>query len=191
MLTPLDIHNKEFKRSFRGYNEDEIDEFLDMVVKDYETLYRENIDLKETVERLKSKVENFERLENTLHNTLVVAQETAEEVKLNANRESEDLRNSAKREAEDLRASAHREAELIVKEAQAKGKAMYEEAVEAVRHKNMEYQAIDQKMDYFRTQMKTLLVTQMQLLEPQKDEQKTTEPKSEPESEPPIPVENC
>ena len=36
----MDIHNKEFKRSFRGYNEDEIDEFLDQVVNDYERLYR-------------------------------------------------------------------------------------------------------------------------------------------------------
>ena len=41
MLTPVDIHNKEFGRSFRGYNEDEIDDFLDQVVNDYEKLYRE------------------------------------------------------------------------------------------------------------------------------------------------------
>ena len=40
MLTPLDIHNKEFKRGFRGYNEEEVDEFLDRVIKDYEQLYR-------------------------------------------------------------------------------------------------------------------------------------------------------
>ena len=46
MLTPLDIHNKEFKRSFRGYNEDEIDDFLDQVVNDYEKLFRENDNLK-------------------------------------------------------------------------------------------------------------------------------------------------
>ncbi|MDF2569775.1 MAG: divIVA, partial [Sporomusa sp.] len=58
MLTPLDIHSKEFKRSFRGYNEEEVDEFLDKVIKDYETLYRENIDLKETIERLNSKLEH-------------------------------------------------------------------------------------------------------------------------------------
>ena len=43
----MDIHNKEFKRSFRGYNEDEIDDFLDQVVNDYEKLYRENKQLKE------------------------------------------------------------------------------------------------------------------------------------------------
>ena len=97
MLTPLDIHNKEFKRGFRGYNEEEVDEFLDRVIKDYEQLYRENIDLKENIERLNTKVDHFKHLENTLHNTLVVAQETAEGV----------------------RAAAKKEAELIVKEAQA------------------------------------------------------------------------
>ena len=47
MLTPIDIHNKEFKRSFRGYNEDEIDDFLDQVVNDYEKLFRDNERLKE------------------------------------------------------------------------------------------------------------------------------------------------
>ncbi len=46
----MDIHNKEFKRSFRGYNEDEIDEFLDQVVNDYERLYRENDQLKKDLE---------------------------------------------------------------------------------------------------------------------------------------------
>jgi cell division initiation protein len=128
MLTPLDIHNKEFKRSFRGYNEDEIDEFLEEIAKDYEVLYRENIDLKENVERLKSKVDNFERLENTLHSTLIVAQETAEEVKANANRESESLRSSANREAGDLRANAKKEAELIVKAAELEAKKMIDAA---------------------------------------------------------------
>jgi len=52
MLTPLDIHNKEFKRSFRGYNEEDVDEFLDRVIKDYELLYRENIELKENMDRI-------------------------------------------------------------------------------------------------------------------------------------------
>ena len=108
MLTQLDIHNKEFKRGFRGYNEEEVDEFLDRVIKDYEQLYRENIDLKENIERLNTKVDHFKHLENTLHNTLVVAQETAEGV----------------------RAAAKKEAELIVKEAQATAQKMIYEAVE-------------------------------------------------------------
>ena len=49
MLTPVDIHNQEFKRSFRGYDMEEIDDFLDQVVNDYEKLYRENDQLKKEV----------------------------------------------------------------------------------------------------------------------------------------------
>lgn len=142
MLTPLDIHNKEFKRSFRGYNEDEIDEFLDKVVKDYEQLYRENLDLKENMDRLKTKVEHFQHLENTLHNTLVVAQETAEEVKLNAKKESE----------------------LIIKEAKVSGQKLIDEANEKVRQKMAEYEEIQQKSQLYRTRMRSLILTQLELM---------------------------
>ena len=44
-LTPLDIHNKEFSRRLRGYDEDEVNEFLDQVIKDYEGVIRENKEL--------------------------------------------------------------------------------------------------------------------------------------------------
>ena len=142
MLTPLDIHNQEFKRSFRGYNEDEIDEFLDRVVKDYEQLYRENVELKETLDRLKTKVEHFQHIENTLHNTLVVAQETAEEVKLNAKKESE----------------------LILNEARNNGQRLIDEATSKVRQKIAEYEEIRQEIQVYRTKMRTLILTQLELL---------------------------
>ena len=35
-LTPLDIQNKSFSVKMRGYNQDEVDDFLDMIVRDYE-----------------------------------------------------------------------------------------------------------------------------------------------------------
>lgn len=142
MLTPLDIHNQEFKKGFRGYNEDEVDEFLDRVVKDYEQLYRENVELKETIDRLKSKVEHFQHIENTLHNTLVVAQETAEEVKLNAKKE----------------------AELIVKEAKSEGQRLVDEAAEKVRQRVAEYEELRQQSQIYRTKMRTLILTQLEML---------------------------
>ena len=45
-ITPMDIHNKEFSRSFRGYNEDEVDQFLDEIVEEFERLYKENLESK-------------------------------------------------------------------------------------------------------------------------------------------------
>ena len=44
-LTPLDINNKEFSKGFRGYNEDEVNEFLDQIMKDYEILLGEKKEL--------------------------------------------------------------------------------------------------------------------------------------------------
>ena len=49
-ITPVEITNKEFKRTMRGYSTDEVDEFLDEVVEDFEALYRENASLKDKLE---------------------------------------------------------------------------------------------------------------------------------------------
>lgn len=55
-LTPLDIHNKVFTRSFRGYDEDEINDFLDQVIKDYEMTIRERDELTKKLKSLKKKL---------------------------------------------------------------------------------------------------------------------------------------
>ncbi len=142
MLTPLDIHNKEFKRSFRGYNEEDVDEFLDRVIKDYELLYRENIELKENMDRLNSKLEHFQHMENTLHNTLIVAQETAEEVKLNAKKTTE----------------------LMLKEAEINAQKLVEEAANKVRRMASEYQDLKKQVDVYRVRMRTLVQAQLEIL---------------------------
>ncbi len=142
MLTPIDIHNKEFKKSFRGYSEREVDEFLDLLVSDYEGLLRENMDLKETVQQLNTKLEYYQQMENTLHNTLVIAQETAEEVKLSGKKESE----------------------LIIKEGEIRVQRMLEEATEKVRRMTAEYDELNKQMAVSRSRMRNLLMAQMELL---------------------------
>lgn len=142
MLTPLDIHNQEFKKTFRGYNEQEVDEFLDKVIKDYEKLYRDNIELKETVERVSSKLEHYQHMEETLHSTLVIAQETAEEVKLNAKKEME----------------------LMSKEAQIRAEKLMEEAVAKVRKLTTEYEELERQHQVFRARFRTMLQAQLEML---------------------------
>ncbi len=99
-LTPLDIHHKEFRRALRGYNEEDVDIFLDEVAEEFERLFKENIDLKEQIERAQSKVQQYEGIEETLQKTLLTAQKSAEEVK----------------------GRAVKEAELIIKDAEAKAR---------------------------------------------------------------------
>src|SRR5690625_7838212 len=87
-LTPLDIHNKEFTRKFKGYDEDEVNEFLDQVIKDYEMTIREKKDLEEKVNQLNEKLGHFTNIEETLNKSILIAQETVEYLKGNANKES-------------------------------------------------------------------------------------------------------
>ena len=57
-LTPMDINNKEFKRGLRGYNPEEVDEFLDEVIENYEQLYKDNSKLKEKVTLANEQIEH-------------------------------------------------------------------------------------------------------------------------------------
>ena len=106
-LTPMDINNKEFKRGLRGYNAEEVDEFLDEVVESYEELYKENSKLKETVTRLKDKVEHYEKLEVTIQNTLVLAQNAAEQAKETSQKEADLIINNANETAQKILDKAH------------------------------------------------------------------------------------
>lgn len=99
LLTPLDIQNKEFSVTLRGFNREEVNDFLDRLTKDYEGIIKENVQLKEQVESLEGKMEHYKRIEETLQKAIVIAQDTAEEVKRNANKEAELIRREAEKDA--------------------------------------------------------------------------------------------
>lgn len=84
MLTPLDLNGKTFSKSFRGYDTDEVNQFFLQISKEYERLYQDNVELKDSVERVSAKLEYYQRMESTMQSTLVVAQEAADEVKKNS-----------------------------------------------------------------------------------------------------------
>jgi cell division initiation protein len=140
-LTPLDIHNKEFTRGFRGYDEDEVNEFLDQIIKDYEMVIREKKDLKEKVEQLTEKLGHFTNIESTLNKSILVAQETAEEVKGNASKESK----------------------LIIKEAEKNADRIINEALQKSRRISMEVEELKKQAKVFRTRLKMLVEAQLEL----------------------------
>lgn len=140
MITPLEIQNKEFKKVMRGYKENEVDEFLDKIMIDYEKLYKDNIELKDKITLLQEQIDKYANLEKTLNNTLIVAQTTAEEVSSNA----------------------HKKAELIIREAEGKGMAIIDEANKDVVKIKREYEEVKKQMHIFKTRFKTLLESQLE-----------------------------
>ncbi len=99
MLRPIDIQNKEFEKKIKGYNCDEVDDFLDVVIQDYELLFKENRTLKDKIGLLTETVERYRKMEDAMQKTIDMARETAEEARKNAEAEASAIINKAKLDA--------------------------------------------------------------------------------------------
>ncbi len=141
-LTPLDIHNKEFSRGFRGYDEDEVNEFLDQVIKDYELVIREKKELEERVAELQEKLSHFANIEDTLNKSILIAQEAAEDVKRNA----------------------QKEAKLIIREAEKNADRIINEALVKSRKVAFDIEELKKQSKVFRTRFRMLLEAQLDML---------------------------
>src|SRR5579871_5884861 len=108
-ITPLDIRQKRFETSFRGFTRREVEAFLELMAAEFEEVVKENIQLKEESKRNQLKLEQYQERERTLQETMVTAQ-----------RISEDLKDAAKKESEIILADAENQAEKIVQNAHLK-----------------------------------------------------------------------
>ena len=99
MLKPVDIQNKDFEKKLKGYDCDEVDEFLDQVLVDYDMLCRENKYLKEKNADIKESVDRYRLMEVTIKQTVEVAQKNADEIVSAAKLEAKNITQKAEMEA--------------------------------------------------------------------------------------------
>lgn len=166
MLTPMDIHNKEFKRGFRGYSEEDVDAFMESIADDYEKVYREYCELKERCDKLQDKLTQYEKMESTMNSTLMLAQQTAENVKI----------------------TARKEAELILQEASNKKKQMLNETTMSLQASQQELDKVVAQTRAFREKCRAILTSQLRLLDDmaldsKKDDDAAVKPVEEPPAE--------
>ena len=110
MLSPLDIESKKFiKSSVGGYNRADVDKFMELILADYEKLYRENIALKDKTNTLSDAVDHYKSMEDTMQSTLLVAQSASEEVRNNASEKARLIVEDANKKAEDIIKNANAE----------------------------------------------------------------------------------
>lgn len=151
MITPLDIENKKFgKQMMNGYSVEEVDDFLDDLTVDYSKNYKEISELKAKVEELNASLAHYKTIESTLQNTLLMAQETSEEVKNVAKQKAEQIINDAK-------ASSEKRVAELENQISAKEKALED---------------LKKQFDIYKAKMESLLISQLELLkEVNKDNQ--------------------
>ena len=143
LITPLDIENKKFsKQMMNGYNVEEVDDFLDELTLDYTKNYKEVNELRDKVEELNKDLEHYKTIEETLQNTLVMAQSTAEDVKKVARQQADQIINEAK-------GTAQKQASDLDNEIVAKKK---------------ELEDVKKQFDIYKAKMESLLISQLELL---------------------------
>jgi cell division initiation protein len=142
-ITPIDIQHKTFKKALQGYDRSEVDQFLDEVIETLEDEAHHRAALEADIADLKERISHFKTMEESLQNTLLLAQRTADEVK----------------------ASAHKEADLIREQARLQGEreiASYNDSISEVRREQQ--RAVDAS-EKARSELRSLLMTHLSLLE--------------------------
>lgn len=143
MLTPLDIENKRFAKKINGYSVEEVDDFLDQVTLEYEKLYKENAEYKEKIEQSERDLEHYKNVEQTLQNTLVMAQTTAEDVKNTAQKQADQIIRDAQSEARKSVDDLNREQYEVTKK----------------------IEEMKKQFEVYKAKMQALLISQLEILE--------------------------
>ena len=143
MLTSLDIENKKFgKQIMNGYSVEEVDDFLDEVGVDFAKKQKELTEAFKEVEELKASLEHYKNIEETLQNTLLMAQSTAEEVKNVAKQKAEQI-------IEDAKASSSKEVASLDNQ---------------ILLKRKEIEDLKKQFDIYKARMESLLISQLELI---------------------------
>lgn len=143
MITPKDIQEKEFTRGVRGYKEDEVNGFLDLLTLDMDKLLQENRVLKENIASLNEEIERHKGSEGSIFETL----------------------ESAKALMADISASAEKRAEIVLKNAELEAERIQKDAKESVERLHEEAAVLTARWGQFKTRYKNLLENEMERFE--------------------------
>ena len=101
MLTPEDIDKQQFSKQFKGYAVEEVDDFLEELTNDYEVLMLANKKQEDKIKELEAKSDGLSTNTNVLQETLLIAKQTADEMRRRAEEEANMIVGEAKKMLED------------------------------------------------------------------------------------------
>lgn len=142
-FTPNDIQNILFKRSLFGFNQLQVEDVLDKVVEDLSDYIRENNKLKEKLDDIQDKLNYYKGIEQTLQNSLIVAQQTSDEIISNAKKNAEN----------------------IVKEAELTARKIIEDANHEVLSIKYEYERLQRDVEAYRAKVESIIRAQLRSLQ--------------------------
>ena len=153
-ITSLEIKDKTFSTRFRGFDQEEVDEFLDIVVRDYEDLVRSNHDKDLHIKSLEERLSYFDEMKDSLSQSVLIAQDTAERVKQTAHDRSNNIIHQAEQDA-------HR----LLEEAKYKANEILRQAADNAKKVAVETEELKNKSRVFHQRLKSTIESQLAIVE--------------------------
>ncbi|UQS85542.1 DivIVA domain-containing protein [Apilactobacillus apisilvae] len=160
VLSPQDIHNKEFSVKMRGYNIDEVNDYLDRIIKDYQLTLEDNETLKKKLNSVDEKLKQYDGMKDSLNQSIIVAQNAAD-----------NLRSEAKKESKTISEESQKKANKILDDATTKSNNIMKDASERAKSLLTVNDDLHKSTSEFKQKIRTLLQSQLDLLENNKWDQ--------------------
>ncbi|EXJ22849.1 Cell division initiation protein DivIVA [Alkalibacterium sp. AK22] len=152
-LTPLDIHNKEFPVKMRGYDQDEVNDYLDQIIKDYEMLLKQKKEAEKKLSFAEEKLANYDQMHDSLNKSILVAQDAADRLKQNAEKEADMITKEARTQAGNVTHEAENHADELLKD-----------AVNKARRIEQETEELRKQSRIFRQRLQLMIESQLELV---------------------------
>lgn len=144
MLTPVDVENKVFKKAkLGGYDINDVEDFLEKLIVDYEAVFKEVTELKDKCENLQESVKYYKSLEQGIEQSINNARDEAEQIKARALDEAQEIR---ERKEKDYK---NRISELDLE----------------VKKKEYDLEEIKKEMQIYKIKVKSMLEAQLKILD--------------------------
>ncbi len=163
-IKPIDITSKSFGSKFKGYDKDQVDDFLDQIALDVEKLVSENREVEKQAKQAEEKLSYFNELKDSLNQSIIVAQDTADKLKENATKESDLAIQQAQAQSEDILAHANKMSDELITGSTNKANQILLEASERARQLAIETDDLKKKTRVFHRNLSVLLESQLQIV---------------------------
>lgn len=154
MLTPSDIENKVFKKTkFNGYDINDVEDYLEKIIVDYEKLFKENIEIKDKMDNLQETVAYYKSIEIGIDQTVGNAQIEADNIKEEATNVADKIKKDAMREVAEYKKV---EEERLSKE--------LDDVKKQIMSKEVELEELKKQMQIYKVKTVAMLEAQIKIL---------------------------
>lgn len=154
MLTPTDIENKVFKKTkFNGYDINDVEDYLEKIIVDYEKLFKENLEMKDRMDNLQESVAYYKSLEVGIDQTVGNAQVEAENIKEEALNLADKIKKDAMREVAEYKKAEEEKHQLTL-----------DEVKKQIMAKEVELEELKKQMQIYKVKTVAMLEAQIKIL---------------------------